>query len=201
LKSLIQTAFKLQGFEVVGGPTWLSSDRYDIVAKPEDGVNPTPDQRNAMLQSLLADRFKLQYHFEKREMSVYALLPTKNPKLVQAADPKSSATSVGRGRLNLSGQSLDGLARILANVLGRTVINKTEMPGVFDIKLEWTPDPPAGAEAATPTEGSAPSIFTAIQEQLGLRLESQKGPVEVFVIDSAEKPSIDGQGLMVKRVR
>jgi uncharacterized protein (TIGR03435 family) len=168
-----------------------------------------------MLQALLADRFKLSIHRETKELPVYALVAAKNgPKLQEA---KADATypngikgpdgvarggmmRIGGGEVTGQGLPIANLTRMLSQQLGRTVIDKTGLTGKYDFTLQWTPDesqgpmfkgadgaPPGGNPA--PPESSGPSLFTAIQEQLGLKLESQKGPVEIIVIDHVEKPS------------
>ncbi len=231
-KMLIQQAYDIKDFQISGGPGWLSSERYDIVAKAESSANR--EQLKLMLQSLLAERFKLEVHRETKELPVYSLVVAKNgPKLqkseYQPPDPESGPPPkptgegpgplaraaagesvsrstggpmmrMGRGQVNAQMAQISMLANVLSMQLGRPVIDKTGLKGAYDFKLEWTPDEsqrafglgegdrPAG-EAAAPPDSSGPSIFTALQEQLGLKLESQKGPVEILVIDGIEKPS------------
>jgi len=153
------------------------------------------------MQRLLADRFKLAIHRETKEMTIYALLAGKNiSKLHPAADGgdgQKSQFRIGRGQLNLQSSTMAQLADALSKMVGRNVIDRTGIPGSFDIKLEWTPDPSEGGvrgpdgpkEDTAAVADTGPSIFTAIQEQLGLKLEGQKGPVEVVVIDHVEKAS------------
>jgi uncharacterized protein (TIGR03435 family) len=157
------------------------------------------------LRALLAERFQLTLHRETKEQSVYALVVAKGgPKLQQgqakeATGPRGPMMRMGRGELSGQGVELEMLTRTLSSQLGRTVIDRTGLKGNFDFKLTWTPDPgqsagppgglPAGADAPPPPDPNGPSVFTALQEQLGLRLESQKGPVEMLVIDRVEKPS------------
>jgi len=156
-----------------------------------------------MLQSLLLDRFKLTFHRETKDLAVYALVTGKNgPKLhaSETAGEMKRQFRIGRGQINLEGATMAGLADALSNLVGRNVLDRTGISGNYDIKLEWTPDesepsmfkgPPAdGAGAGAPApDASGPSVFTAIQEQLGLKLEAQKGPVEVMVIEHIEKAS------------
>ena len=220
LKMLLTAAFDVREFQIVGGPSWLSSDRYDIVAKAPGGdsdaqagdprqlsdaqMKTARDQMRERLQALLAERFQLTIHRETKEESVYALLVGKSGPKIQPVEAKTGGNPprmmMGRGVVNGQGVELQMLATVLSNQLGRSVLDRTGLTGRFDIKLEWTPDPgqamtplggapPPGAPAPPPLDPNGPSIFTAIQEQLGLRLESQKGPVEMIVIDRVEKPS------------
>ena len=216
LRSLISEAYQVRDFEVSGGPAWMGSARYDIEAKGQvesGSQEQTGLQVMKMLQALLADRFQLRVHRETKEMPIYALLVAKNGPKLQAPreacfDPKAGIppppTLPGQspsrpcgGFNNSSNQMLGagvGMSRFAANLsrfTGRTVVDRTGLKGTYDIALRWTP---TESQAWLPTgplppDDSQPSIFTAMQEQLGLRLESQRGPVEVLVIDQAEKPS------------
>lgn len=218
LRSLVTAAYQIRFFQLAGGPSWMDSARYDIQAKGplKPGIKPA-DQISQMLQALLADRFQLKVHKETRDMPVFALTVAKNgPKLESAKDtpcfdptaglpPPIDDLAAGRirpcggfnrapGQMSGARVTMKDFTSTLGTVLNRTVIDKTGLNGTYDIALKWTPDePPASLPPdapATPQAGEpGPSIFTAISEQLGLRLESQKGPVEVIVIDSAEKPS------------
>lgn len=195
LQSMIQYAYNVRDFQIVGGPGWMRSDRYDVVAKPETGAHD--QQMKAMLKTLLADRFQLQLHREMRPGAVYALVVGKNgSKLKPAEESPSSGTSSGRdpatGQSTLKGtrQSADELAANLAARVGRPVVNRTGLDGKFDFELSWAPDLTLTRTSGDkPPEVSGPSIFTAVQEQLGLRLESDKGEFEVLVIDKAERPT------------
>jgi bla regulator protein BlaR1 len=223
LKMLLTFAYDVREFQVSGGPGWINTDRYDIVAKaersagaenaPDDPRKMTDEQRKTVgdemrerLRALLADRFQLTIHRETKEQSVYALVVAKGgAKLLEAQQkegtgPRGPMMRMGRGELSGQGVQLEMLTRTLSSQLGRTVIDRTGLTGNFDFKLTWTPDPgqsatplgggpPPGADAPPPPDPNGPSVFTALQEQLGLRLESQKGPVEMLVIDRVEKPS------------
>ena len=167
-----------------------------------------------MLQALLADRFKLALHHDSKELSIYALVVAKNGSKLRQAKPddtypngikgpdgiaRAGMMRMGRGQLTGQGLPLSALARLLTDQLGRTVVDKTGLTGNYDFTLQWTPDesqgamfrgPDTGPQGSAPSaDSSGPSLFTALQEQLGLKLESQKGPVEIYVIDHAEKPS------------
>jgi len=200
VKFLIQQAYGVRDFQITGGPGWIGSERYDIVAKPEGEGDVTPDQLKPMIQALLAERFKLTLHRETKELPVYALVVAKNgPKLQEVeggpTKTKGAQMRMGRGLLNAQAVSMTMLATSLSNQLGRSVIDKTGLTGNYDVKLEWTPDegqsfgPKEGGPegAPPPPSASGPSIFTAVQEQLGLKLEPQKGPVEILIIDRIEK--------------
>ncbi|HYL38447.1 MAG TPA: TIGR03435 family protein [Bryobacteraceae bacterium] len=223
LRMLLTYAYDVRDFQISGGPGWLRSDLFDIMAKsersadsqnaPADPRQMNDDQRKTLqeqtrqkLQALLVDRFHLKVHRESKEQPVYALLVGKNGPKLQPSEDKSGSgprgLRMGRGQLTGSVVSLEMLANALSNQVGRPVLDRTGLKGNFDFKLEWTPDPgqgggpfaglpppPPGVNAPPPPDPNGPSIFTAIQEQLGLRLESQKGPVDILVIDSVEKPS------------
>ena len=213
LWALITAAYQVQDYQISGGPPWLKSANFDIDARGAVKPNtPIDDQISQMSQSLLADRFQLRLHREAREMPIYALLVAKNgPKLVPALggncfDPRAGIPpptpdarpcggfNMNRDTMLGSGVPMARMALALSRVVGRPVVDKTALAGTFDITLRWTPDETQAflastQPAAAPPDTSGPSIFTALQEQLGLRLESQKGPVEVLVIDSAQLPS------------
>jgi uncharacterized protein (TIGR03435 family) len=200
-KMLIAMAYDLKPHQLEGGPNWLDTDRYDVTAKGEGGTGR--DDFKVMLQGLLADRFKLAFHRETKDMPVYALVAGKNgPKLhatESGGDKKQQFQRMGRGQLELQAATMAALANALSSVVGRNVLDKTSISGSYDIKLEWTPDEseggmlkvaPDGKDGAAPApEATGPSLFTALQEQLGIKLEAQKGPVEVVVIDHIEKAS------------
>jgi uncharacterized protein (TIGR03435 family) len=188
----IAFAYDIQPFQLAGGPSWIGSQRYDIVAKmPEDaaGAPRTPERIARMMtaiRALLAERFQLAVHRESRTMPAYALVEAKSGfKLKPITDDGHASWSSGRGKVKAQRSSIDSFARYLSGILGSPVVDMTGIKGVFDVTLEWAPD--EGAAPAAPTSG--PSIFTALQEQLGLRLEKQKAPVEMIVIDRIEKPS------------
>ena len=186
VKLLIRAAFHLQNSEIAGGPVWLDSDRYDIEAKTGRPEKPNPEQLSPMIQNLLADRFSLKFHREKRELPVYALVAAKGGARLKAnldGGVGATKTSVGPGKSRLDGTavSMELLAGYIGNRLGQIVVDKTGLSGGYDFTLEWAPNQAA--------DSSAPSLVTALREQLGLRLESQKSPVEVLVIDALEKPS------------
>lgn len=208
-KFLIEFAYDLKDFQVSGAPGWAESEKYDIDAKMDEATieafkkltrEQSVAQRRLMLQSLLAERFKLKVSHSNKEAPIYALVVAKNgPKLTQSADSASGPAGArgqfrfAPGELNAVGMLLSNLADQLGREVGRQVVDKTGLQGRYDFTLHWTPDTPAGGpggpDGAPPPDSSGPSIFTALQEQLGLKLESQKGPVETLVIESVERPS------------
>jgi uncharacterized protein (TIGR03435 family) len=196
LKRCVRGAYGVEEARILGGPNWVDEDRYDIEA---EAVGPAGDRElMVMLQSLLAERFKLALHRETRALPGYALAVGKNGLKAKPSEPDAlSRTSSGWGSIEAAGCSMAHLALKLSEVLHLPVADFTAVPGEFDFKLEWTSDdlratPPSGGDkpvAAVPDAASGPSIFAALQEQLGLKLESRKVPSEVLVIDYAEKPS------------
>jgi bla regulator protein blaR1 len=194
VKMLIQQAWAISGYRIYGGPSWLDSTRFNIAAKASDGTgNLTLDQMRPMLQTLLTDRFHLALHPETKELPLYRLVVSRGgKKFGESAVSGEPQSRMGTGRITDDKASLDTLASQLGQQLGRFVLNRTGLQGYFDFHVQWTPDPGQnlGGDSDTPPPAGAdgPSIFTALQEQLGLKLESGKGPVEVLVVDRAEKP-------------
>lgn len=205
LRMLIGFAYDVRDHQITGGPGWLSSAQFTIEAKPartvsfpEGGLGAPPIMRQ-MVQSLLADRFKLVVHREFREQQVYELTVAKSgSRLVQVPRPtENTPWGLGfRGRGHMYGTAIpiEMLAETLPNLVGRHVIDKTGLAGEYDFELTWTTDSPGpgGApedRANSPAgEADGPTIFTALKEQLGLELKPARGPVETLVIDHAEKP-------------
>lgn len=215
LRFLIQVAWDVKDFQVVGGPGWATSDRYDVAAKATENAR-LPEMR-PMLKELLEDRFQLKLHTESRELPIYALVVGKGPVKLRrtsegscampnpdwpASSPKPLPVcgniSAGPDGVDGIGVSMAQLASSLSNSMQRTVVDQTALTGKFDVQMKWTADqstpgfwapglaPSPSADAST---DSGPSIFTVIREQLGLALEARKGPVTVLVIDHIEQPS------------
>lgn len=185
-KTLIRNAYGILSFQLAGEPRWLDTDMYDIAATTGREGKISPEQLKSLLQNLLADRFGLKAHWETRERSVYALVLDKNgPKFNEsvAVQEPSINTQKGPGGAQMKGirEPMSILASNLGNQLGRFVLDRTGLGGVYDWTLAWSPESAA--------ESSRPSLFTAVREQLGLRLKAQKGPLETLVIDSIERPS------------
>jgi uncharacterized protein (TIGR03435 family) len=219
LRVMIRVAYDVQDFQISGGPKWMDTDRWDIVAKTGDGSDSQLAER---VQVLLEDRFKLQIRRESKEMPVLALSVAKGGPKFQKDDADCPAGPQGTPAPTVPGQTpipLCGRLRVgpgflygdkvhvlqiiqsVSNAVGRPVIDRTELTGRYDIKLEWTPEQrqaPLGApeqgqngqgvSPPMPPANSAPSIFTALQEQLGLKLEPQRAPVQMLMIDLVELP-------------
>jgi uncharacterized protein (TIGR03435 family) len=190
LKRCIMGAYGVGPHQILGGPDWLASDRFEITAKADRLINDDGVMM-VMLQGLLAERFKLALHRETRMMPALVLEVGRNgPKIENAEDGDSKTnTSSGSGGviIDVRCTGMDSFAKILAREMDLPVVNHTGLKGIFNFKLEWTPERAAGPENGRAMDG--PSIFTAIQEQLGLRLRSEKTPVEILMIDHAERPS------------
>jgi uncharacterized protein (TIGR03435 family) len=255
LKMLLRMAYNVQDSQILGGPSWIDHERFDIQAKADSSVNEelkklSPDQaklvKQRMLQNLLADRFKLTLRHETKTLPVYALVVAKRgPKLQESKDsgmapiggggpggPKGPMMRVhfGRGEQEVASRDvqMSFLAQMLSQRLGRTVLDKTGLKGRYSFTLKWSADvnhgqmiggpgpvgglgpggagageatgaagsgqpmagtPPGSPDSSGSSDSSGPSIFTAIQQQLGLRLKPAKGPVEVLVVDRVEQPS------------
>jgi uncharacterized protein (TIGR03435 family) len=237
LRTLLSVAYRLPpGAQVIGGPPWLNSDHYDIIAKmpaefanqtqaPFQQPNPTPMQ--LMMQALLADRFQLVVHMETRDAPIYAMVFARSdqklgpkihpsttdcaalargragqpgpPQMPAFGEPMMCGMRIGPGTLSAGSTPIQQLANNLSGLAQRPVFDRTGLTGLFDFDLSWTPDqmpqgrgdPPPGAPPLPTIDPNGPSLFTAIQEQLGLKLESARGPVDVLVIDKAEHPTED----------
>lgn len=236
LRMLVGAAYgeaqPLPDFRLIGGPNWIGSDRFDIIAKaegdPQPGPQGPPPVMFMMLRTLLKERFQLAVHNESRELAIYALVTARgdkklgaqmNPATVDCAALRGARgngppsppplTFTGRppcgiriapGNMAGGSVSMTQLTTVFSRLVSRTVVDRTGISGNFDVDLQWTPDVtpqgpgtglPPGAPPLPPIDPNGPSIFTAVQEQLGLKLESTKGPVDVVVIDRAEQPTED----------
>jgi uncharacterized protein (TIGR03435 family) len=202
LRLLITMAWDIRDHQLLGAPAWFDTEHFDILAKSETEIPQTMEGGKtlmAMVRAMVVERFGLAFHRENKEMPIYALVVGKNgPKLAACEPGSQNSLMMSRGKIEGKNMKMVDLARILTNPLGRTVVDKTGLTGDYDFTVAWSPDlnenmTPKGMPAEAPKEGASmpegPSIFTALQEQLGLRLESQKGPVEMFVVERAERPS------------
>jgi uncharacterized protein (TIGR03435 family) len=184
LKMLIRTAYDLEEFRIAGGPSWIDADAYDIVAGSDQ--SPTEEQRLIMLRKLLKDRFQLKHHRESKVLTVYELgVARKGFKLKAAEEGAELWWRYGGGQIESRNMSMPWLAQALTRYIKQTVVDKTELMGGYDFKLEWD----ESAELASAADTLRPSLFTAVQEQLGLKLTAAKGIVEVLVIDHVVRPS------------
>ena len=183
LQTLVSMAYNIQPFQLSGGPPWLRSKRFDVVAKAP--IDAAKSQTWAMLQTLLGDRFQLAVHREIRELSIFELVVAKGGPKIQPAhrapSPADDFIQAFPGRMKALMVSMSGLALTLSGTLGHQVINRTNLEGRYDFQLEFVPEDAADSDR--------PSIYSALQEQLGLKLETSKGPVQMIVIDRAELPA------------
>lgn len=211
------TPFALPRHEIVGGPNWIDADRFDVQGVAEAPL--TRERAQLMLRALLAERFRLAVHHETRELPVYNLVKVRSDgrlgeKLRRSdidcaalraggatspaapSGPRPCVMGFGRGTLSAKAMTISQLADMgLARVVNRPVVDRTGLEGAYDWTLQWTPDQPRANQPDPGTSAQVdpdrPSIFAAIQEQLGLKLESAKGPVNVLVIDHVERPTED----------
>jgi len=187
--NMLMFAYGVHPKQILGSPDWLK-ERYDIDGVPDLDGYPSVPQQQGMLQKLLEDRFKLKFHREKRDLSIYAITVSKGgPKLTRTASaPDSLRDQTGNNNgsqqtMRFTNNSMDDFADCLQYFMDKPVVNQTNLPGHFDFTLQWT-------TTLAPTAGSeAPGMFTAIQEQLGLKLEATRGQVDVLVVDGLEHPS------------
>jgi uncharacterized protein (TIGR03435 family) len=194
LKLLIAAAYDLSPRVISGGAAWLESDHYDIAAATPGTVRPNHDEQMSMLRSLLADRSKLAFHREQKEFSIYVLEVVKGgPKLKESAasitDPPTLISTVYPQRIVLPARNatIGAFASLLQRaILDRPVVDKTGLTGRYDFDLESQFN---GEIPAASADASSPPLFPAIQQELGLRLEATKGPVDALVVDKAEQPS------------
>jgi len=224
VRPIITFAYQLAQYQLIGGPGWLNTDRYDLVAKMDQDVSPatiipgasTPSPMQVALRNLLEERFKLKVHRETRDMDIYALVMARpggapGPGLKPTTQDCAAAAAAARrggppptgkpgepfcgiqggpGRLRFGGLPATSLAAAFSGAAGRMVVDRTGLTGSWDFELTYAMEGRGGADAP-PVDPNAPSFFTAIQEQLGLKLEPTKGPVDVLVIDSIDKPVED----------
>ncbi len=201
LDDLITFAYGLHEKQIAGGAAaWAGTDKFDITGEPDLPGTPNSEQLRGMIQKLLAERFQLKFHYEKKELPVYALVLGKPPlKMTQASADSGSLPSLmfpGLGQLPAHNATMEDFAHVMQQaVLDRPVVDQTGLKGRWDFTLNWTPDesqfagmgvkvPPPSDKADAP-----PPLFTAIQEQAGLKLEPTRAPVQVLVIDHVQKPS------------
>jgi uncharacterized protein (TIGR03435 family) len=185
VRHLIAIAYGVRPYQVLGGPDWMDARAYDITAKAERPVSDV--ETHVMLQSLLSDRFQLRLHRETRERQVYVLGVAKGGLKAKESDSDAVyARRLSQGNVAYTRVDMDGFAQWLSREVGETVVNRTNVRGHYDLSLQWRPDYMVASE---PSATAGPSLFTAVGEQLGLKLEWQRTPVEFLVIDSVEEPS------------
>lgn len=185
LKGLLRTAYDVRGFQISGGPTWLDAHRFDVEAKALG--DPRPAEVRVMIQALLAERFHLKVKRESRKQPVYWLVAAKNGPKIQRAKDESRVFEVRKGSLHTR-TTLGALANVFSNWLDRLVLDRTGLEGTYEVNMEWIPEETTSPEAPEIASRPAASLFSAVREQLGLKLEARKGPVEMLVVEGAEKP-------------
>jgi uncharacterized protein (TIGR03435 family) len=190
LLTLMQWAYGMPERQILEGPSWLSSTRFDIQAEADIGEKMKSlnseqgnELKRRMVQALLVERFQLKLHTESRTLPAYDLVVAKGGTKLQLSQSNGKSFGVGRTHFDGQGLGMTSIAEELSKIAGRVVVDKTGLPGRYDFKLLWT------ADDAPATDSDPPTLFTAIQEQLGLKLESAKEPVPVLVIDHVDQPS------------
>jgi len=199
---LINLAYWLHPKQLAGGPAWTESEKFDMAGKPDAPGQPNVDQMKMMIQKLLADRFQLKFHYEKRELPVYAIrLAKTGAKITKSADDPKGIPGWFFGRsasgtaLTFRNSPMSQFSALLQNSMDRPVVDESGLSERYDFTVTFTPDPAQAAllggppQAAADNPDAAPDLFTAFQQQLGLKLEPTKAPVDVMVIDKVEKPS------------
>jgi bla regulator protein blaR1 len=201
LKDLIETGYDVRQFQIQGGPSWAGSSKYDVAGTPNPHVDvaagakqprPGNDDVRLKVQAMLKDRFHLELHRETRNGTIYSLVAAHGgakPALRATGSP-SRGINAGQGTMLGEAASMTQLAYKLSRLLERPVVNNTSLEGNYDFRLEWTPEPgPPAPDGQLEESSIGPSLFSALQQQLGLRLEATKGFTDVLVIDHVEKPS------------
>lgn len=200
--ALINLAYWLHPKQLTGGPAWTESDKFDMAGKPDAPGQPNVDQMKVMIQKLLADRFQLKFHFEKRDLPVYAVRLAKTGGKITKSQDDPKGIPGWNFRRNPSGMimafrnsPMSQFTAVLQNSMDRPVVDQTGLSERYDFTLNFTPDPAQAALLDGPpapagdNPDAAPDLFAAFQQQLGLKLEPTRAPVDVMVIDKVEKPS------------
>jgi uncharacterized protein (TIGR03435 family) len=181
MESEILSAFDIHSFQLTGAPAWIKDERFDITATTPPSSDP--NEAGARLQTLLTERCKLAVHWDTKEMTAYVLTVDKKGSKLKDSVGENTSMRVGPGVITFVAGDMESLAENLSGNLGRPVVDQTGLAGKYDFTLKWTPDPndPDGAWGA--------AVLTALREQLGLRLDSQKAPARILVIDHIERPT------------
>jgi uncharacterized protein (TIGR03435 family) len=198
-KDLIMMGYSLQEKQVIGGPDWMATDHYDLDVLPDAEGLPSIDQSRAIVRKILADRFGLKFHEDSRELSVYVLTVAKTgAKFSKSGSDPNSPPGLGfraPGRMMVRNATMAEFAQVMEGVMDRPVLDQTGLKDRYDFQLNWTPDESQfGGRVPPQQQGSdsadaPPPLFTAIQEQIGLKMDATKAPAKVMVIDGLEKPS------------
>jgi len=191
---ILKYAYGVHASQVTGGPEWLGTKKFDVLADPETEVRPTSDQMKRMVQELVAERFGLRFHHAGKELPVFAITVGKaGPRLTKSSrDEPGGIPAVGftpPGSLGARNATMADFATFLQRfVLDRPVVDQTGVTGRYDIDLSWTPEELQSGGGSAKAD-APPGLFTAIQEQLGLKLNATKALIDVFVVDQVEQPS------------
>ena len=201
VEGLITLAYNLHTTQVLNGPDWIKKDHFDMDVLPDHEGLPSLEQARGIVRKLLADRFALKFHEDTKVLSVYVLSVAKSgPKLTKSASDPNSPPGMGGppGRMMMRNGSMAEFAQVMQGILDRPVLDQTGLKDRYDLTIRWTPDdsqyggrvPPQGSGDNSASNADAPPpLFTAIQEQIGLKLDAVKAPAKVMVIDSVDKPS------------
>jgi uncharacterized protein (TIGR03435 family) len=197
LTDMVTFAYDLHAHQFIGAPAWTTSEKYDITGKPDAEGQPSSDQVKFLLRKLLASRFQLTFHKEQRVLPVYTLSVAKGGAKISKNDPKNETTGIvfrAPGSVLLNNVTMGDFCRMLQNAaLDRPVVDQTGLTGKYDFSLVWTPDqlqaPIPNTNALAPTDNAPPGLYAATQEQLGLKIEAARLPIDVLVVDKLEKPS------------
>jgi uncharacterized protein (TIGR03435 family) len=199
LNLLIAAAYDLNPRTISGGPKWVDSDHFDILGVTSGGTRPSREQQMAMLRTLLADRFGLTFHRDSKVFSIYELQvgpggPKLKPTTAAPDAPINVTNTVYPSKVVLPARNAtiqDVVAMMQRAMLDRPVVDKTGLTGRYDFDLEWAPDETqfGGALIPAPSDSPSPPLFTALQQQLGLKLVATKGPVDALIIDHANPPT------------
>ncbi len=200
LKGLIAAAYNLNPNMISSGPKWIDSEHYDITALTPGDVRPTRDEQMAMLRKLLGDRFQLAFHREPKKLAIYVLeVANEGSKLRDTATPNNAPALINivypqSIKLPARNVSMGEFASMMQRaILDRPVVDKTGLTGRYDFDLEWAPDESQfnGEVSSASGDANAPPLFTAIQQQLGLKLRPTRGTVDALIVDKAERPSVN----------
>jgi uncharacterized protein (TIGR03435 family) len=201
VEGLITLAYNLHPKQLTGGPEWLTTDHFDLDVLPDHEGLPSLEQARGIVRKLLADRFALKFHEETKDLSVYVLSVAKGgPKFTKSASDPSSPPGLGGppGRYMVRNATMEEFAEVMQGTLDRPVVDQTGLKDRYDFVLKWTPDesqyggrvpPPNSGDNGAAAADAPPPLFTAIQEQIGLKLDAMKAPAKVMVIESVQKPS------------
>ena len=194
VRLMVMLAYNVQESQIADGPAWIGTERWNVDARSEAGAIHNTEETQQMLQNLLHDRFGLQVHREKREQSAYVLKVAKDGPKLKADETGATNVRTSGNAIGLEHGEISRFTQLLSSALGKPVVDQTGLTGHYNISLQWNDAPVAdggviGLDAHATADPNRESIFSAIQNQLGLQLVSQHVPVEMIVIDKIERPS------------